>query len=345
VNIRHLARLAGLSPSSVSLALRDSPKISAARKAQVRRLAEQVGYRSDARVVAMMRHLRKPAAVRESACFAVMSFYPGRQPWEQSLHGIRIYEGMSRRAAELGYRLEPLWLRSPGMTHRRFRGILEARGIEGLLCFGSPNFDEEFPAELSRCAIVTVGLSLRTPLHRVVSDSFSDTVTALDRLQRLGYLRPGLVISSYEELRGAHKHTAAYLGWCEHRLGQAAALPILRLDEVEPAPLLTWLKRERPDALVFVHQGDVLGDLQALLRRHRVRVPRNLGVLAISPTLAGAKFAGLHENQLMMGVRAVELLAARIANRDLGIPRFPRIELVESLWQDGHSLRRVAVNS
>ena len=47
-----------------------------------------------------------------------------------------------------------LWLRAPGMTHQRFRGILEARGIEGLLCFGSPDIDQEFPVEFNRCAIV-----------------------------------------------------------------------------------------------------------------------------------------------------------------------------------------------
>jgi hypothetical protein len=50
----------------------------------------------------------------------------------------------------LGYRLEPFWLREPGMTPRRMRGILDARGIEGLLCFGSREFSDEWPAELDR---------------------------------------------------------------------------------------------------------------------------------------------------------------------------------------------------
>lgn len=101
----------------------------------------------------------------------------------------------------------------------------------------------------------------------------------------------------------------------------------------------------RPDALVFVHQGDWLEELRALFRRNRVRVPEDLGVLAISPTLAGTEFAGLQENQLLLGTWAVELLADRIANRDLGIPEIPRIEVVKSVWQDGFSLCRVGVNS
>jgi hypothetical protein len=36
----------------------------------------------------------------------------------------------------------------------------------------------------------------------------------------------------------------------------------------------------------------------------------------------------------------VELLVDRIANRDFGFPASPRIEMVESVWVNGASLRR-----
>ena len=142
MNLRHVARLAELSPSAVSLALRDSPKISEATKKKVRQLADKLGYRPDAKVIEMMTHLRKPRAVRQEACFGVISFYEDQHPWETSRHLKQVYEGMKRRAGELGYRLEPLWLRAPGMTYRREKGILDARGIEGLLCFGSPDLEQ-----------------------------------------------------------------------------------------------------------------------------------------------------------------------------------------------------------
>ena len=69
MNLRHLARLANLSPSGVSLALRDSPKVSAATRRRVRLLADKLGYRADAKLVAMMSHLRQPRAVRQAECF------------------------------------------------------------------------------------------------------------------------------------------------------------------------------------------------------------------------------------------------------------------------------------
>ena len=340
MNLRRLALLAKLSPSAVSLALRDSPKISVATKKRVHELANRFGYKADALVVEMMRHLRKPPSVRQTACFGVISFYDDLRPWEHSLHLTRIYDGMKMRAGQLGYRLEPLWLRAPRMTHQRFKGILEARSIEGLLCFGSPDLDQEFPVDFNRCAIVTLGLSIRTPLHRVISHAYNDTAEALNRLYRLGYRRPGLVLGQYEEIRSAHAHSAAYLGWCEHRLSLNKTLPILRLDQVEPRPLLSWLERHRPDAIVFVHLHNVLNELRAVLRKNGVRVPKDLGVLVISPVLDNTVFSGLQENQVLMGTWAVELLASRIANRDFGVPEHPRIEMIESLWVDNRSLRQ-----
>ena len=339
MNVRYIAKLARVSPSAVSLALRDSPRISSETKARVRRIARESGYAPDANIVQLMRHLRKPREVRQRACFGVISFYDRLRPWEDSRHLTRIYEGMSRRAGELGYRLEPLWLRAPGMTYQRFRGILEARTIEGLLCFGSPDFEEEFPEELNQQAIVTLGLSIHSPLHRITSHFYNDTVNALDRVHQRGYRRPGLVLGSYEETRSAHAHSAAYLGWCEHVLGPGRALPVVRLGEGEEKPLLAWLREHGPDVLIFVHRPDMVARLRTLLKEQRIRVPRQLGVVVLSHLVRGSGFSGLQQNQQLMGAWAVELLAARIANRDFGIPASPRIEMVEGEWVEGGSLQ------
>jgi LacI family transcriptional regulator len=339
MNLRRLAQLAGLSPSAVSLALRGSAKISTATRARVRELARQHDYRPDARIVEMMSHLRKPHAVRQQACFAVISLYDSPHPWEASRHLSLVYSGMTARASELGYRLEPLWLRARGMTYQRFRTVLDARGIQGLISFGGPDIEQEFPAPLDHYAIVTLGLSIRTPLHRVTSHFFNDTVNALKEIHRRGYQRPGLVLGRYEDERGAHAHVSAYLGWCEAVLGPGRALPVLHMEGVEERPLLDWLARQRPDVIVFIHRYDQLPAFSALLRRHRVRAPRDVGVVVLSHILEGTDFSGMQQNQPLMGAWAVELLAARIANRDFGIPAHPRIEMVESRWIEGRTLR------
>jgi LacI family transcriptional regulator len=340
MNVRHIAKLAGVSPSAVSLALRDSPRISAETKARIMSLARELDYEPDARIVHLMRHRRKPRAVRQQACFGVISFYDSLRPWEKSRHLSSIYEGMQRRARELGYRLEPLWLRAPGMTFRRFSSIIETRGIDGLLCFGSPDFNQDFPVELGGHAVVTVGLSIQTPLHRVTSHFYNDTLHALNRVQALGYRRPGLVLGMHEDTRSAYAHSGAYLSWCEHELGNRSAMPVLRLDGIEEPALTRWLEENRPDVIVFVHLPEMIARFRAVLSRLQISIPKALGVVVLSHEVEGSGFSGLQQNQRLMGSWAVELLAARIANQDLGIPVNPRTEMVESEWVNGDSLKK-----
>lgn len=100
------------------------------------KIAKRIGYRRNAKVTELMSQVRLTKHPTSGASFGVISFYEGARPWETSLHLSLIFKGMTERADALGYRLEPLWLRAPGMTYRRFRSILDARGIEGLMCFG-----------------------------------------------------------------------------------------------------------------------------------------------------------------------------------------------------------------
>jgi DNA-binding LacI/PurR family transcriptional regulator len=339
MSVRKIANALQLSPSTVSLALRNSPKIPEATRKRVIAHAEKLGYRPNAKLKEVMSQLRLSGVRPREACFGVISFYDKLRPWEDSRHLTRIYQSMDRRAGELGYRLEPLWMRAPGMTIRRFRSILDARGIDGLLCFGSPNLGEVFPPEIDHYAVVTVGLSIATPLHRVTSHHFNDLTQVLNKTYELGYRRPGLVLGVYEDRRSVHAYTGAYFGWCEHMLGTAELMPVLRLDRVEEKPLLQWMERHRPDVIVFVHLYDAIEELKVVLKQNGVRVPQDVGVAAVSQILGGTGFSGLEQNQDLMGAWAVELLVARITHQDFGIPSHPRIEMVEGRWVPGSSLQ------
>ena len=342
MSIRRIAKTTRLSLATVSLALRDSDKISDATKRRVREAAERLGYRPSAKVAEVMSHVRLSRDPRNEGCLALISFYDSARPWEKSLHLARIHDGMRSRAAALGYRIDPIWLRAPGMTPRRFRAILDARGIQGLLCLGSPNIDEVFPPEFDHYAIVTQGWSISTPLHRVINHAFNDTWRLLDKLHSLGYRRPGLAIGDYEEVRGAHANVSAYLGWCECMREDSCGVPVLRLKGMEEAPFMNWLVQQRPDVVVLVHIHDVVSECRQILRRQGIRLPDDLGLAVLSQNLEGTGLAGLQENQRLIGAWAVELAVARIMNRDLGIPAMPRIELVDSVWVNGTSLRSAA---
>lgn len=340
MSVREIARLTGISPSAVSLALHGSPKISAATRRRVERAAARLGYRPSAKVAELMAEVRARREAPVESCLGAISLYDHPRPWELSRHLSAIHASMSRRARDLGYRLEPLWLREPGMTLRRFRAVLDARGIQGLLCFGSPVLDDRFPAELDHYAVVTVGLSIETPLHRVTSHFYDDALQALSKVHALGYRRPGLVVGLGEEARCAHAHASAYLGWCERNLPGAKLPPVLRMDGVDEPSFVRWYRLHRPDAIIVVHVAGAVPEFSQLFTRNRISVPGQVGVAVLSHYVEGTGFSGMQQNQELMGAWAVELLVGRIMNRDFGIPSNPRIELVASRWVDGSSLRR-----
>ncbi len=341
MSVRQIAARAGVSPSTVSLALRGSEKISAETREKIFTIAREVDYRPDARVHELMARVRKSPGLGTHACFGVMSLYPEARPWERSEHLGRIHASMIKRAETLGYRLEPLWLRAPGMTQRRFREILDARGIEGLICFGSDDPLAPFPEALDHYAIVVQGLSIRTPLHRVACAFYSDAWRALDEVRDRGYRRPGMILARYEAQRTGYMHAGAYLAWCDRNLGSANAVPVLHVERSEPDPVLRWLEQHQPDAVVLVHVGEAIPEFVAMLAAQGVRVPEDVGLAAVTHKLRDTGLAGMEQDQELMGARAVELLTSRILEHDLGLPHHPRIELVESQWIDGPSLPRV----
>jgi LacI family transcriptional regulator len=68
-------------------------------------------------------------------------------------------------------------------------------------------------------------------------------------------------------------------------------------------------------------------------------VPGDFGVAVMTHLLDGTGFSGMQQNQPLIGAWAVELLVSRVMHRDFGIPATPHIEMVESRWIDGGSLR------
>ena len=64
IGLRQIAEAAGVCLMTVSLSLRDSPKISVATRERVCRLAGQLGYRPDPELSRLMKHLRSSRTLR-----------------------------------------------------------------------------------------------------------------------------------------------------------------------------------------------------------------------------------------------------------------------------------------
>src|SRR5882724_9194975 len=94
--MRSLALAAGVSPTAVSLALRNDPSIPARTRNRIQRVARAHGYRPDPVLTHLMQHLRSSRTTRGVANLAV--FAPLQVPFTQ-----RLVAGAEARAALLGY--------------------------------------------------------------------------------------------------------------------------------------------------------------------------------------------------------------------------------------------------
>ena len=118
-------------------------------------------------------------------------------------------------------------------------------------------------------------------------------------------------------------------------------MPVLRLSKVEYVPVVNWFRCNRPDVIICVHLYDEVRKLPEILESEGVSVPSDVGVAAVSQLLEGTRLSGMVQNQELIGAWAVELLASRIMNQDFGVPTYPKIQMVDSKWIEGETLRSV----
>jgi DNA-binding LacI/PurR family transcriptional regulator len=335
VSMREIAARLGVSHVTVSMALRDNPRVSVAMRDKVKQLAEEMGYRPDPMLHALAAYRsRKSASVIHSAVAWINA-------WEDPDELRRFKEfdlywrGASECAAKFGYRLEEFRL-DKKMTAARLHQIFQARNIRGILLppHGPYRPDwEDFPWE--EYTVARFGRSLKFPLaHLVTADQLTNTFIAVSKMRERGYKRIGLITFETDlDPRGPH-FTAGFLS-AREMLGDADSLPIFRIEDPVTEELVArfrkWMKKEKPDALLSTVEQKIL------LRDAGYRVPEDIPV-AVTSVLDGGADSGMDQHPEEIGRVGMLLLNSLINDGARGIPTIFRQILVEGSWVDGTSL-------
>lgn len=344
MTMREIARLAGVSSATVSLALRNHPRISAATKVRIDRLVRKHKYVVDGRVTELMRSIRQHAGGEPTSSFGLISLYPEARPWanrERFGHLARLHRSIIKYAGEIGYRVEEFWVRNPDMSPGRLASIIETRGIRGLLSLGAPELDDEIPAELQRFVIVTQGASIRTKLHRVGSHFAHNATLLLEQLKARGYRNPGAVLQEYQDGRNAHVMAAMYLYYSKY-VFRGTEIPIFYArTSVDQVGLKAWYDKYQPDVLIYSDHAKHYASLQAFFRSQRISIPRDLGLAVLDAASHPSGISGVRQGVEQMGISAVDMLVSRLHQGATGLPRLAKIEKVEGDWVEGGTLRSV----
>jgi LacI family transcriptional regulator len=338
-NQRDIAKAAGVNQTTVSLALRNSPSISQATRDHVHEVAARLGYRPNPYVASLMAHIGAGRKPQEHGCIALLvAKSDGVRKYNQ--RGSRTFrlqqKGLAERAKQLGFSTEFFEINDGGMNPARIDGILQARGINGLV-FSPPKVLDVNMTDLtlSRYAMVSITYSWLEPrIDRVATNHRHNVQLAYRKLLEKGYTRIGMCLPE-EALWGVDGNwLAGYLLQRELTprpqqiplfVGKPGVTPIAKFQG--------WLKKWKPDAIVGLigHEKDWLDEL-------KIDIPGEIAIACVN-RLPDSSLSGVEENHEVVGATAIEMVAAQIMRNEYGPPAHPRTIFIEGEWVDGETTR------
>jgi LacI family repressor for deo operon, udp, cdd, tsx, nupC, and nupG len=341
VSQRDIARRAKVHFTTVSLALRDSLLLPKETKERIQKLAEEMGYRPDPMLSALQAYRKTVKTSNFEGTIAWINTFkiPSQlYPPQTYTNFIAIFLHAARkRCEELGYRLEEFNLAEIGAA--RLSKIFQTRNIQGLLLPPQPHDQPHLNFDWENYSAVTFGYSLRSPqLHLVANAQYSTARKGVRVLREYGYRRIGFVTTRITDERTDQNFSSGYLAE-QRKVGVEPPedIPMLVLADVDAKQqkqeFIEWYKKYQPTVILSMYY----------------RVPEFMEELGISYSECGAallllnplynrKYAGIDQNDSVIGSSAVDFLVAMLHRNERGIPQTPLRILVEGKWVDGDTV-------
>ena len=332
--LRTLARSLGLSRTTVSDALRGSPRVNPDTVARVREAAKAAGYERNPLTGAVMSQLRRSRGQQFRGVLAAVEMVePGR-----AAHAVRYNEsllaGISERANELGFKVERFEIGPQGVHLNRLDTILHTRGIQGLIVLPASGFPDLSPLSWSRYTAIYVDYFIdHPPLHCVCSDHYRSMIGLLQELHARGYRRPGLFMEIMHDERLHFRWEGAFLALQKY-LPKITAVPALRLKSLTRSDFDTWFKKYDPD-VVLGHSPEVMSWMKAC----GAKMPKSHAFVCLNTLRTSGDCASLDLRPTLLGARATELVIGQLLHNEFGVPEQPSLTTIPAILREGPTLR------
>ena len=330
-----LAGKLGVSASTVSRALRNDPRISAALRERVQTAARESGYIPNPLVSALMASRRNPAGSGEVDTVALVTDYRGAESWMEKDVCRWEYEGVVQRAAELGFRLEVFQLENYGNDIARLEKALLTRGIRGVLLGFSRGGQRLNSLSPQHFAIAGLSAYFRDVVaDRANFHGMFNVRLALEHIGAKGYRRTGLIIPEFNNRISGYQWSGGFLDFQRQLAPERQCAPFLPEEGDVSKSFAAWMKAEKPDSLL-VYKIDV----RSLLSKIGLRIPQDVGVAYLYRTAEEMeRSAGIDGNLRAVGAAAFDLVVERLTTNRRGVPQDPKEVLIKGRWHDGPTL-------
>lgn len=334
ITIVEIAKKLGVHPSTVSLALRDSPKIPEKTREKVKKTAEEMGYRVNPYVSALMSARRQGKLPENPPTIAFVTSSDTPDGWKKMYNANEFHSGCANVAQSLGMKLESFWIGEKNMSPARLNEILYNRGIQGGIFLPTGHYREKMNHNWQHMAAVSYGIYDISPsMDRVKADHYGNMEKVIGTLIEQGFLRIGFAMDIPYPYQNHNRWLAAYLMHSRNLSARKKLLPFLD-EEPTVANFKAWYEKQKPDVIICVHAENV----SAWLTKLSIEVPTDVSLVTLGTAQEKQAFSGIIENSVTCGKLAMEMLLDRIHHNQFGPPESPRYVTVRGRWNPGTTL-------
>ncbi len=341
-----IAHEAGVCKATVSLALRNSPRISEPTRKRIRAIADKMGYHRNPLVAANMSQIRKSRGWNQSLpTIGLLSTWVDEQREVKRVEWhiqSRFLEGAKRRASALGFNLDYLEFDLAYCSSERIQNILESRNISGLILAPLRFSNSVLDLRWSDFAVASIGFSdSMGHIPSVYYDNFRCMQYVLEFLTSRGYRRIGFITDSENEMRGGHLWNAGFLEYQNRAIDPANHVPMLRVPKPELLfeksdfeAMHVWFKQNNPDVII-AFRSNILDYFLSL----GYKVPEEFGYMVLNWSSRTDGCSGYRQCHEEMAAVAVNIVSERLYNNDRGELSKPRTTLLRGDLIEGFTIK------
>jgi LacI family transcriptional regulator len=330
VNMKDIAKEAGVSQSTVSRALRNDPRITEAVRKRVASAAKKLNYTINPYISALTTQVRSYRCAPTGATIALLDC-DNKEAESQPYYRAYV-SGVTKRAKKLGFTIDRIRMEDIGKSFRTLNRILQSRSITGLLILPVPQQFHIDELEADHLAVATLDTSLHHhQMHRAIPDYFQGMLLALETLKKKGYRRIGFCTHITEIDRIGSLWNGAYLHW-QSITPKTEKLPQFIGKDWNPEGLKKWMDKNRPDVIVSNMSSDY-----NWLQKMGIRIPEELAYASLGVDQNIPKVSGIDQRFEDVGASGIDLVVSQIYRNEYGLPALPKCVSVESCWVEKDS--------
>ena len=335
--MKDIGERAGVHQTTVSLALRNHPSISAKTREKVRRVAEEMGYRPDPMLTSLIAYRKNNYLKTLSPTIAYIMNLNGPEGLKESPVRQLFLKGAEKRAQELGYKIEVFYYGGRHYRSKHLDKVLMTRNIKGVILGGFYTNYTDIELSWNCYSVVKIeALPRRIRAHTIGNNQYHTTRLAFRKLREMGFRRIGLCVAQHDEKHTDNLFSAGYFVE-ENSIPINERVPLLIFDANEfvtdlgmSEPVITdWLVENEVEACI-----SNWGILNQSLEAASEKLGRNVYGISLDVIHPNEDAWGVKQNHEIVGAAGVEVVTGLMQNNQTGLTDFPRMNLVDGYWKD-----------